>query len=124
MMIYDGTIKISNKIVINSYLTKKNFENSSLYNNQDLSKFFWVRDNCIIQNKEFFVGFLFRENYISQVQLYCIDKSLKKESQRKDYNDEFITKLGGELEYEWGNIKSIENKREKISLIIINYFRK
>ena len=120
-MNYDIPIKIADDLTISSNFTKSDFMKTSLYNNQNLSMFFWIRKNFRIKSHDFYVGFLFENEKISQLQLYCVDKSLENEEERKIFNDEFVKVITSETGLNTGSIKSIENKRDNIALIILNY---
>lgn len=120
-MDFDIPIKIADNLLISSNFSKNDFMNTSLYSNQNLSMFFWIRKNFRIKNHDFYIGFLFGNEKISQLQLYCVDKSLENEGERKIFNDEFIKVITGGIGLEQGSVKSIENKRDNVALIILNY---
>ena len=114
-------IKIANELTITNSFSKNDFMRTSLYNNQNLSMFFWIRENCKINNHDFYIGFLFGNEKISQLQLYCVDKSLENEEKRKEFNDEFIKVITSKIGNKQGTIKSIVNKRDNIAVIILKY---
>ncbi|MEG0698865.1 MAG: hypothetical protein RR435_02860 [Erysipelotrichaceae bacterium] len=113
--------KIADNLTISSNFKKSDFMKTSFYNNQNLSMFFWIRKDFRIKSHDFYVGFLFKNEEISQLQLYCVDKSLQNEDERKIFNDEFVKEITNEFGLNPGSIKSIENKRDNIALIILNY---
>ena len=120
-MNFDIPFKITDDLTISSNFSKNDFMRTPLYNKQDLSRFFWIRKNFRIENHDFYIGFLFGNEKISQMQLYCVDKSLENEEERKIFNDEFINVITSEIGLEHKSIKSIENKRDNIALIILTY---
>ncbi|MBS7576930.1 MULTISPECIES: hypothetical protein [unclassified Enterococcus] len=120
-MQFNGRFSINNNIIIHPNLTIDEFIKTSLYEKQDLSRFFWIRKENIINNHNFYLGFLFKEKKISQIQFYCVDKNISTEEMRKKFNDNFVKELSSSEDYAWGNIKSIFNKRENIALLVINY---
>lgn len=116
-----NSIKIADNLSVCTKFSKKDFMKTSFYNNRDLSVFFWIRKKFKVKNHDFYIGFLFGDEKISQLQLYCIDESFENEEKRKAFNDEFAKEITDDFGCAWGNIKSVENKRENIALIIINY---
>ena len=120
-MNFNLPVKIANDVTITNTFSKNDFMKTSLYNNQNLSMFFWIRKKSKINNHDFYIGFLFGNDKISQLQLYCIDKSLDNEEKREKFNDEFIKVITSKIGNKQGTIKSIVNKRDNIAVIKLKY---
>jgi hypothetical protein len=114
-MEYKHYIKIAEDLIITENFTVQDFQQSSIYDNQDLSVCFWVK-NCYIDKLPFTVGLYFKENFINQIRLYCTDIYIKTEEERNEFNKLMILKHP-----EWGNAESILNDREQFFAITINF---
>jgi len=117
----NGSILINNEIALSPTYSLEDFIKSNLYNNEDTSIFFWVKQDCFIKNHRFKVGLYFKNRYLKQIQLYCIDNSVHNEEQRKKLNDRILNEIARNTNSEWGSIKSVFDQRDGISLIVINY---
>lgn len=120
---YKNSILINRKIKISNSFTKEDFKKTDLYRNQDLSMFFWVRYDCEIYNHKFFIGLLFNERYIKQLQLYCTDVEISNEKQRKIFNDKFALLLSEFIDFKFCDISSVFDERGNMSIIVLDFKR-
>ena len=120
-MKYDGTIIINDEIVLRPKLSVDEFKNTKLYDNDDLSMFFWISRDCIIKDQRFIVGLWFKDGYLKQIQLYNNDSNIIDETQRKRIHDEFLSRITSGTEFNWGRIDSITSIKDGLSTIVITY---
>lgn len=119
---FDGIFRVNDSEEFYPSLTVEQFKKSKLYNGQDTERFFWLRNKQQkILNNSFIIGVLFRNNTISQLQLYCINDKIDTEEKRKKFNDSFVRNIAPEETYSWGTIQSLVDERENISLILVDY---
>jgi hypothetical protein len=120
-MKYNGSIIINDEIELNSKLSVDEFKRTKLYVNNDLSKFFWIKKDCWVNDRHFIVGLWFKDGYLKQIQLYNDDVNIVDESQRKLVHDKFLHSITSETNFEWGSINSITSGRDGLSTIVITY---
>ena len=103
--------------------TFEDFKKTHFYNNQDGIRIIKLENMIYIEEHKYIVTIMFWNYNLHMIELHCADDiTLTSEEMIKVHNK--ILKeygLSKENQFEWGNIKSLYDRRSDVSSIIIGY---
>lgn len=122
-----GKLTLRNEVFHKGY-TFKQFKKSSVYKIQDDIKLFTLEGKYKIDNRNFYISFLFEHGVLYTISLCCDDPeiSFENEPNRKILHDNILAEYGlsDNEEFSWGNVNSVYDRKSNISSIniIYNYY--
>ena len=116
---------INNCVCIARGYTGAEFRSSPLYNNQDMSMFFWLEDVVDIAGLDgkFGIGFVFRKDILKRVFLtYCGEDGIFEDDIEKTYQQQIpITEILRRSNPDAVSVVNVKDLRSYQAQIIIDY---
>lgn len=114
---------IENEIFLSRNYNFSNFKNTSFYTNQEDNRFFWIQAACHIKNINgaYKIGLWFKENFIRQVQIFCVSDDVKNEKDRERIHEDIINSYLKKIDIGASKIENYWDKRDNYSTIIIDF---
>ncbi len=123
--INNGTVTISEELVVFPGYSFEQFQKTKFYKNQDGIRMIYLDEELMIENRKYIVSLFFRNGKLYMLSLICCDKRFSESDERKreTLHDDILKEWGMKKheEYRWGKVSSDYDGRSNISSINIVY---
>ena len=103
--------------------TFEDFKKTHFYNNQDGIRIIKLENMVYIEEHQYIVNLMFENFNLYMIQLYCVDDITLTSEEIIKVHNKILEEYGlsEENQFEWGNIKSLYDRRSDVSSIAIIY---